>query len=120
MTLTPITNEEFNNAAPLISRGGTVKDFISLDFAMLFIVANKVYLKDSISMGSFTFDTHEFCETFKAIDLLKDVLYLREGFVDKSMNTDIYSPLKKFALSIGDLNTNYEGLKKIYDKINEI
>ncbi len=72
-----------------------------------FITENKesVYIKDLVEGKYYRTSTVFIGRIFYSLNSLRlDDLYIREGFVDKSLNTDMFSPINKFKFLVGPNN----------------
>lgn len=51
--------------------------------------------------------------------LAKQGVHVREGFYDKSLNTEIFAPIERFTYTVFNLECTYPEIVNLCDKINE-
>lgn len=88
------------------------KEWKSTQFVYYFRENGHLYVGDTLE-DKYWIDEDEELQTLYYNIKNLEKLYLREGFVDKSMNTDIYSPLNKFPMM-------FEGLIFTFKELTEI
>lgn len=118
---TEITKEDWRLQLEEIRSIDTVKrDYYSNGQFDAIINRNtgNLYLRDNTEFKYYQTSQIFIGRVFYCLNNLQiDNLHIREGFVDKSFNTEIYSPFVLFAFALGPLHFKYEELKSLNDKI---
>lgn len=98
---------------------GMDKDkYVFLPFATIVLDKDYCIVRDHVTMKCWQLQYKEIHYVYEHLNaLIKNEFFLREGFVDRSLNTDMYSRIDKFKYCVLGMDTNYEELTKLISKI---
>lgn len=85
-----------------------------------FFIDGVLYGQEHSTMKYYQIDLENFRDVFNKLFDLRDILYLKEGFVDRSLNTVIFSPLDKFEINIEEFSFERGEIQKIHKFLNTL